>query len=201
MKKISATHVTNRYSVRLNIKRSHKEPTPHAESILESEEFKTRVMPHARLMYAKAYAMMRDTDDAADVVQEALANLWQNRRRLATIDNLASYCALTARNIVLDRIRRDQRNLPIDDRVHDIHVYEDVSRRIEDEGELKAVLRLISRLPASQQHVLRLNAIDGCTCDEIASVTGYSITNVRQLLSRGRQRLRIMYDNLSKTHS
>lgn len=151
-------------------------------------------MPLTEQMYLKALSILRDSDDAADVVQEALTNLWQIRDKLDTIDNLGGYCIFTARNIALDRTRRHVETTGLDTTA----AYEDVrtnetSRRLDDSDELKRVLALMGQLPESQQRVIRLNAIDGYDSTEIARITGFTLSNVRQLLSRGRQKLRQLY--------
>jgi len=154
------------------------------------------------MMYARAFTLLHDADDSADVVQEALANLWQNRQRLAGIERIESYCGLTARNIALDRLRARRPMSPIDDTGPATSIPDDSpSRRVDARGELDVVLRLMDSLSESQRTVLRLNAMEGCSCDEIARVTGYTISNVRQLLSRGRLKLRALYRNfnMSKT--
>lgn len=59
--------------------------------------------------------------------------------------------------------------------------YRDTRRRIET---------LIDSLPGSQGKVIRMSSFGGLDNAEIARATGNTENNVRQLLSRGRRRLR-----------
>lgn len=45
---------------------------------MTSGEFKDRVLPCYRQMYATAFAILRNPDDASDAVQDAISVLWQN---------------------------------------------------------------------------------------------------------------------------
>ncbi len=56
------------------------------------------------------------------------------------------------------------------------------------------IKNLIDSLPPGQRDVLRLSAFGGLDNSEIAEVTGMSESNVRQLLSRGRKRLRELFN-------
>lgn len=53
--------------------------------------------------------------------------------------------------------------------------------------------RIVDSLPEGQREVVRLSAFDERSNEEIAELTGYSPGNVRQLLSRGRKKIREMY--------
>lgn len=63
--------------------------------------------------------------------------------------------------------------------------YRDTRRRIEI---------LIDSLPPGQGRVIRLSSFGGLDNSEIAEATGQTENNVRQLLSRGRRRLRELLD-------
>ena len=58
---------------------------------------------------------------------------------------------------------------------------------------------LIDRLPANQREVLRMTAFERFDSRQISKATGQGEGNVRQLLSRGRRRLRELIDNIDKS--
>ncbi|MDE5752093.1 MAG: sigma-70 family RNA polymerase sigma factor, partial [Duncaniella sp.] len=58
--------------------------------------------------------------------------------------------------------------------------------------------KMIDTLPAAQQTVVRLSLCGELSNDEIAEATGQSPDNVRQLLSRGRRKLRVLYTKYMK---
>lgn len=57
-----------------------------------------------------------------------------------------------------------------------------------------AIERLIDSLPEGQRTAIRLSSFGGLDNNEIAATTGLSEANVRQLLSRGRRKLRELWN-------
>ena len=57
-------------------------------------------------MYACAMMLLRDEDEAADCVQDALIRLWESRSRLAEIEKPEAYCLTAVKRQALDAIRR-----------------------------------------------------------------------------------------------
>lgn len=46
---------------------------------------------------------------------------------------------------------------------------------------------------------MRMNALEGQTPDEIAGITGLNAGNIRQILSRGRKKIRELYNKYTST--
>ena len=64
------------------------------------------------------------------------------------------------------------------------------ARQLEGRDDLQAVLRTMATLPASQQEVLRLKFQAGLSYQEIAAVTGRSVSHVGVLLHDGLKSIR-----------
>lgn len=144
-------------------------------------------------MYAAAYAVLLDDDDALDAVQESFVSLWENRDRLDSMDSLAGYCVTVARRKAIDRLRR--RSL-FADNDNDIAAGDPrepspaADVKIQTDQQLEYVTKLIRRLPPQQQLVMTLSAFAELSNSEIARQTGLSEGNVRVLLCRARQQIR-----------
>ena len=114
--------------------------------------------------------------------------------RSATLIHLrlsASFCIKAIRNACIDRIRsRAEANVPIDADFRHPASAEQADDEVSLQMSQSAIERAIAALPAPQQRVIRLSAYSCCTNDEIAAQTGFSDSNVRQLLSRARKTLR-----------
>ena len=54
----------------------------------------------------------------------------------------------------------------------------------------------MNKLPEQQRQVLQLRAFNECSFEEIESITGLTSVNVRTLLSRGRRRLKELYNQV-----
>lgn len=156
---------------------------------MTEQEFRQRVLPLQRLMYGVALKTGLPPDDAADAVQETQVRLWRRRDRIPDDDaELKLYCMAALRNECISAIRRRKPSVALEEaeqlktpEEESSAEYRDTRRRIET---------LIDSLPGSQGKVLRLSSFAGLDNAEIARATGNTENNVRQLLSRGRRRLR-----------
>lgn len=150
-------------------------------------------MPLRRLMYGVALRMGIPPDDAADAVQEALVKLWRHRDGIPREPaELRLYCLASLRNECLTQLRRRRETpspleeaaalkAPPDSDSALMAEYSDTRRHIES---------LLDTLPPGQREAIRLSGFGGLDNTEIARATGQTENNVRQLLSRGRRRLR-----------
>ena len=59
---------------------------------MDAETFKEIILSRYGDMYRVAYAIVRDSDDAQDVVQDAVIRLWVRRQELSGIESPDAYC-------------------------------------------------------------------------------------------------------------
>ncbi|MDE6409183.1 MAG: sigma-70 family RNA polymerase sigma factor [Muribaculaceae bacterium] len=163
---------------------------------MEEKEFRQRVMPLQRLMYALALRLGLPPDDAADAVQETQLKLWRGREGIPEDPPaLKAYCMTSIRNECLSVMRRRKETSPIETAnavgaetdIADVEI-KDTRRRME---------QFIDSLPDGQRRVIRLSSFGEYDIMEISEVTGFTPGNVRQLLSRARKRLREMVSELN----
>lgn len=156
---------------------------------MTEQEFRQRELPLQRLMYGVALKTGLPPDDAADAVQETQVRLWRRRDRIPDNDaELKLYCMAALRNECISTLRRRKPSVALEEaeelktpEEESSAEYRDTRRRIET---------LIDSLPGSQGKVIRMSSFGGLDNAEIARATGNTENNVRQLLSRGRRRLR-----------
>lgn len=156
------------------------------------ETFNTQIVIHYRTMYRVALSLTHSPDDAADAVQDAMSNLWDARRMLDGVHDSKAYCIRTVRNSCLEKLRRVDMTDRLDEAVQ-CDVAASDGREVEMLDELNRVNEAIDALPPLSRRVLRMNAYDGCSGQEIAEATGLSEANVRVILSRTRKRLRTLF--------
>lgn len=158
-----------------------------------SEDFKTRILPCYRRMFAVAVTMLRDRDEAADAVQDAMTRLWEKKAELVDISVPEAFCVTMVKRICIDRLRAGQAHPP--DGLESVRTLsaEDADAGAREKSMQDLISRMILLLPPSQQRVIRLSIFNECSNDEIAGITGESPSNVRQLLSRARRKIKELY--------
>lgn len=158
-------------------------------------DFKTRIMPLHKKLYACAFAILRNESDAADCIQDSFTRLWENRRRLAELDNVAGYAIMTVRNIALNMASR--RPQVAENNGKDLPDVPDSSlspaASVELEDSMTQLDAMLSRLSPGQRQVMELSSLSGLSNSEISKATGLTDENVRVLLSRARRKLKELF--------
>lgn len=139
--------------------------------------------------------LLRDEDEAADCVQDALIRLWESRSRLAEIEKPEAYCLTAVKRQALDAIRRRGRMQESNVDISNIDLPGSLTPHNEAvaRDDLRLACQLIGQLAPRQREVVELSALSGYDNAEIAAATGISDENIRVLLSRGRSRLRELF--------
>lgn len=146
-------------------------------------------MPLSPRLYAVASAILGDaSQEAADAVQEALVKIWKSGKAMAEIKNPEGYSVATVRTVAIDMLRHRHCAAPIEE------VYDLSSDAPSDPVSEEFLEWSVSQLPAVQQEVIRLSAFECLSNEEISQVTGMTADNVRQALSRGRKKLKMLYN-------
>lgn len=135
--------------------------------------------------------LLGDRERARDAVQETFARLC----RVDSADartHLAEWLFTVCRRIVIDIRRKEQRMSPLSDALAERQTSHAPSpqQAAERTETLSEVLHALSGLPDAQQECLRLKFQHGFSYNEIARVTGLSISNVGVQIHVGLKRLR-----------
>lgn len=162
---------------------------------MTGEEFDSRVYTLHNVMYGAALTMLRDEDEAADAVQDALLSLWELRDRLDSIENLEGYCLTACRRKAFDRLRHSQVS-PLE-RMADYFDACDTAitadRDLDARNNLDILKHAIDQLPENQKTAITLSAFNSLENNEIATQMGLTEGNVRVLLFRARKKLRNLF--------
>jgi RNA polymerase sigma-70 factor (ECF subfamily) len=155
--------------------------------------FEQDVLPHLDAAYNLARWLMRNEQDAQDVVQEAILRALRFFSGLRGGD-ARPWLMKIVRNVCYTRLRE---NRPLQDAMEfdeslvltDPHAPNPESAVLQNEsGAL--VRKAVADLPANLREVLILRELERMSYKEIAEITGRPIGTVMSSLSRARGRLR-----------
>lgn len=159
---------------------------------MNNEEFKAKILPHYKSMYRVAASIMGSDIEAADAVQDAMLRLWDKRNQLKNVSNMKSYSLNVVRNVCINIIQRRKITSDTEDRITDVESDKDIHSAVEWRDASDFVIKAMNRLPADQKRVLQLSAFGGFSNAEIADLLGTTQGNVRVILSRARNKIKVL---------
>ena len=150
---------------------------------MTTDDFKREAQAVRPQLISQARRYLSDTDDAEDVVQDALLRLWQMREQLNS--PLVRMAVVVTRNLAIDHLRRRR----------PVASLELVAAEEEPQVDPRTerILAIVDTLPPLQQTILRLRHMESMEMADIAELTGSSEVAVRQTLSRARKAVRQKY--------
>jgi RNA polymerase sigma-70 factor (ECF subfamily) len=156
----------------------------------ENEAFELLVHRQSRFVFQVAYAMLRNSHDAEDVVQETFMSLYRSGAWRQIKDERAFLARATWRQGI-DRLRANTRHHD------DANVLLELTSREEDPEQTllgadqsAAVHRLIDALPEELRQPLALSTVQELNSREIAAILDIPEGTVRTRLMRARQLLK-----------
>jgi len=166
--------------------RSHADLQPKQEN----EAFELLVHRQSRFIFQVAYAMLRNSHDAEDVVQETFLSLYRSGAWRNMKDERAFLARATWRQAI-DRLRANPR------RTLDEAILLELPSRDEDPeqtllgaNQQATVHRLIDALPEELRQPLALSTVQELNSREIAAILEIPEGTVRTRLMRARQLLK-----------
>jgi RNA polymerase sigma-70 factor, ECF subfamily len=151
------------------------------------EEFRTCVQRHSRLVFRVAYAVLRNSHDAEDVVQEVFLKLYRNGAWDSVQDEKA-YLARVAWRAAVDHLPKQHQ--AAEDETEIASARPSPEQTAVDADLQRKVHRLIDGLPEELRQPLALSTIQELTSGEISQVLGIPEGTVRTRVLRARQLLR-----------
>jgi RNA polymerase sigma-70 factor (ECF subfamily) len=162
----------------------------------EDEAFALLVHRQSRFIFQIAYAILRNSHDAEDVVQETFMSLYRSGAWRKMKDERAFLARATWRQAI-DRLRANPRRAAINNIGDDDDILLEIASR--DDGpeqtllaadQQAAIHRLIDALPEELRQPLALSTVQELNSREIAAILDIPEGTVRTRLMRARQMLK-----------
>ena len=148
---------------------------------MTTEEFKLQAESLRGILMDVARHYLGDSDEAEDIVQDAMLKLWLMRADLRA--PLSGFGTVVTRNLCIDHLRKRMKTIDL------AQLREEETP--EDKGEeIEQMLKIIDTLPSTQRTILKMRHLQGMAMSEIAQVMGATEPAVRQILSRARRSVR-----------
>ncbi|MCW5947892.1 MAG: sigma-70 family RNA polymerase sigma factor [Pyrinomonadaceae bacterium] len=139
------------------------------------------------LVWSIARKMIRNQEDAEDVVQDIFVDIWKNASRFdENQSSETTFIAMIARRRVIDRIRYSTRRISADS-LDDVLLepFTRSDQQLQISVEANEAAEALRTLRPEQQQVLRLSIVQGMSHQEIADATGMPLGTVKTHARRG----------------
>lgn len=158
---------------------------------MELSEFIHTVTKVRSQMLHQAQTYLRDTDDAEDVVQEALAKLWQMHDRIDGAEKMAHLASIIVKNSSLNAIRNRKETHPIPpcEGGRWTTSSDSPQQQLEFKETRQRLQQAITKLPDKQRAVMRMRNVEQLSYTEIAQVLGTTESSVRAMICKARTTL------------
>ncbi len=155
------------------------------------EAFKTRVLPVKDKLFRYTLRILKNEDEAKDVVQETLIKVWNKREEMHTYENMEAWCIRVARNLALDKLK-SKHNKSVDiDNAYDLQSStQSPYSSTEQSDTMTSIHHFINKLPDLQKQVIQLRDIDGFSYQEISDILKQNLNSVKVNLFRARKQVR-----------
>jgi RNA polymerase sigma-70 factor (ECF subfamily) len=151
---------------------------------MTAEEYNRCVDDFSDNVYRFILKNLRDEDKAKDVVQDTFEKMWVKAADISYL-KAKSYLFSAAYHTMIDMIRKDNRQTHFDKVNPEDHSH------TEQYNDLNEVLhRALDQLAEDQRSVIMLRDYEGYSYREISQITGFSESQVKVYIYRGRQYLK-----------
>ncbi len=166
---------------------------------------------YGRTLYALAYRILGDRDDAEEVVMDAFAQAWRGAAGYAAErGSVAAWLVVLARSRALDRVRARARQVRAVDRAAEAEpegapamgrIGPDTAWAAEHGERRKRVLAALATLPEPQRRCIELAYYDGLTQTEIAARLQEPLGTVKTRMRLGMIKLRELLQPMLREQS
>ena len=170
--------------------------------------FEELVARHRDRIYARAYSMMRNEEEAVDLSQEAWVKGWQRLRQFQGDSSFGTWMTRVVINLCLDQLRKQKRQ-----RTESIEAMDEESGGVErhmpvvtanptaglERGELRQRIdQALGLLSYEHRTVLVLHEFEEMEYKEIARTMGCSMGTVMSRLFYARRKLAVLLADLKE---
>jgi RNA polymerase sigma-70 factor (ECF subfamily) len=160
----------------------------------DRDAFMTIVATYQRKVFMLAYSILRDREDAMDIVQETFLRFYRKADLYREGNSFQGWLLRIAKNLCIDHYRKNtrrRRELESPKSLDDLDVPASPDPTVSGAGEMREVTaRCIDRLAGRQRLVFVLRHVDELQFNEISETMNISLGTVKSLHFKAVRNLR-----------
>ncbi len=160
----------------------------------DRDAFMTIVATYQRKVFMLAYSILRDREDALDIVQETFLRFYRKADLYREGNSFQGWLLRIAKNLCIDHYRKNtrrRRELESPKSLDDLDVPASPDPTVSGAGEMREVTaRCIDRLAGRQRLVFVLRHVDELQFNEISETMNISLGTVKSLHFKAVRNLR-----------
>jgi RNA polymerase sigma factor (sigma-70 family) len=163
---------------------------------MSKSDFDSLIQLLNRKLYGFAFRILRNQEEAEDVVQEIFLKLWKMGGKLNEYKSIDALATTMTRNYCLDLLRKQKHSFIGE---FNVDTYQELTspsphELMENSESRDIIFNIIENLPEAYKVIIRLRDIEGISYEEIAEKTDQNINTLRVTLSRARGLIRDEYN-------
>ena len=148
---------------------------------------------HKDMAFSVALRIVRNREDAEEIVQDAFVKAYQNIEAFRNKSKFSTWLYRIVFNAAISRTRKKSlESTDLDSFVIDNYSTDEIKENInklDSNEQIKLVNKLIDKLPPLEYTLINLYYKEECSIDEISEITGLTDSNVKVKLHRIRKKL------------
>jgi RNA polymerase sigma-70 factor (ECF subfamily) len=156
-------------------------------------QFEQTILPHINAAFNLAHWMIRNDQDAEDIVQESYLRAYKYFSSYQGGDS-RSWLLTIVRNTCYTWLHENQAKgltVDLDEEISSAEIDgDDPEQRLQIKADQESVTHALEELPAAFRELIVLRELEGMSYKEIALIAGVPIGTVMSRLARARQRLK-----------
>ena len=151
---------------------------------MDATTFQEEAEKYERLMFQISWSMLRNSDDCADAVQDALIKAWQKRDTLHDEERFKPWLMRILHNTCKDMLRRRKKVRFVS--------YEEQTLTVQPPEVPMPVNEAIERLQPEYRVLITLYYLGGFDMKDLASMFSVPVTTIKSRITRAKKQLSLL---------
>jgi RNA polymerase sigma-70 factor, ECF subfamily len=160
----------------------------------DKQSFKLLMLDLTDYVFALAFRILANEEDAQDVVQETFINVWKNIEKYRSEIKITTWIYTITTNLCLDKIRINRRKSlvfsPNFEKTFNTLVSDNGGDNFDNKQLVEIIAHLAEKLTPKQKIVFVLKDLEGLESEEIEQITGMDKVQIKSNLYCARQQIK-----------